>query len=318
MLNMLTRLVHADDPARMRAGFTWLYGFVRPRRRAIAGLLALSLLATALVLVQPWLIKMLIDDGLLAGDYPTLVAIAAAMMTAGIAGTLLAGVNRYLHTRLSGEILFALRGDVYAHLQRLSPAFFGQRRTGDVLSRLDGDVAEIQRFALDSLFAAVSSVVGLVGALVLMVALSWQLSLLVLVLIPLEVLWLRWMRRKVADRTRVVRERSADLSSFLVETLPTMKFVQASSQEARESRRLGELNRRYLGDLLRLQVVEFFTHAVPGTLTSLTRAAAFLIGGWWVIQGEWQLGALIAFQPTSEWPPARSIACWGCMWRYNA
>ena len=295
VLNALSRLVHSDDPTRMREGFVWLYGFIRPRRAAILGLLGLSLLASALVLVQPWLVKMLIDDGLLAGSYATLVVIAVTMIVAGIAGTVLAGINRYLHTRLSGEILFALRGDVYAHLQRLSPTFYSQRRTGDILSRLDGDVAEIQRFALDSLFAAVSSIVGLLGAVLLMVALSWQLSLLVLVLIPLEVLWLRWMRRKVAERTRSVRERSADLSSFLVETLPAMKFVQASAQEARESRRLGELNQRYLSDLLRLQVTEFFTHAVPGTLTSLTRATAFLIGGWWVIQGQWQLGALIAF-----------------------
>ena len=295
VLNALSRLVHSDDPTRMREGFVWLYGFIRPRRAAILGLLGLSLLASALVLVQPWLVKMLIDDGLLAGSYATLVVIAVTMIVAGIAGTVLAGINRYLHTRLSGEILFALRGDVYAHLQRLSPTFYSQRRTGDILSRLDGDVAEIQRFALDSLFAAVSSIVGLLGAVLLMVALSWQLSLLVLVLIPLEVLWLRWMRRKVAERTRSVRERSADLSSFLVETLPAMKFVQASAQEGRESRRLGELNQRYLGDLLRLQVTEFFTHAVPGTLTSLTRATAFLIGGWWVIQGQWQLGALIAF-----------------------
>lgn len=295
MLKWLVRAIHSTERDALHAGFVWLYGFVRPQRRAIAGLLGLSVLASALVLLQPWLTKLLIDDGLLAGDYAALVTIAVTMMGVGVAGTLLSGVNRYLHTRLSGRILFALRSDVYEHLQTLSPAFYARRRTGDLLSRIDGDVAEIQRFAVDSLFAAVSSVIGLAGALVLLVALSWQLSLLVLVLIPLEVLWLRWMRRKVEARTRALRERSADLSSFLVETLPAMKFVQASGQERREAERLSGLGDRYLSDLLRLQVTEFFTHAVPGTLTSLTRASAFLIGGWWVIQGQWQLGALIAF-----------------------
>lgn len=295
---MLSWLVRVDDVRNresLRRGFGWLYGFVRPQRKAIAGLLALSAMASMLVLLQPWLVKLLIDDGLLAKDYATLVAIAVTMMLVGVAGTVLAGVNRYLHTRLSGRILFALRGDVYRHLQSLSPAFFSQRRTGDLLSRIDGDVAEIQRFALDSLFAAVSSVIGLAGALILLVALSWKLSLLVLLLIPVEVMWLRWMRRKVEHRTRDLRERSADLSSFLVETLPSMKFIQATGQERREALRLDSLNDRYLADLLRLQVTEFFTHAVPGTLTSLTRAAAFLVGGWWVIQGQWQLGSLIAF-----------------------
>jgi ATP-binding cassette, subfamily B, bacterial len=295
---MLSWLVRVDDMREgesLRRGFVWLYGFVRPQRKAIAGLLALSAMASMLVLLQPWLVKLLIDDGLLAKDYAALVAIAVTMMLVGVAGTVLAGVNRYLHTRLSGKILFALRSDVYRHLQSLSPAFFAQRRTGDLLSRIDGDVAEIQRFALDSLFSAVSSLIGLAGALILLVALSWELSLLVLVLIPVEVMWLRWMRRKIEHRTRSLRERSADLSSFLIETLPSMKFIQATGQERREGARLDKLNDRYLTDLLRLQVTEFFTHAVPGTLTSLTRAAAFLVGGWWVIHGQWQLGALIAF-----------------------
>jgi ATP-binding cassette subfamily B protein len=295
MLNLIVRAIGPENPAAMRSGLSWLYGFVRPHGRAIAGLLLLSVVASAFVLLQPWLLKLLIDDGVLAGDYPMLVVIAAGMMLVGIAGTALAGVNRYLHTRLSGRILFALREDLYRHLQTLAPAFFARRRTGDLLSRIDGDIAEIQRFAVDSLFAAVTSAIGLAGAVVLLVALSWQLSLLVLVLIPLDMLWLRWMRRKVESRTRVVRERSADLSSFLVETLPAMKFIQASGQEPREALRLGVLGERYMGGLLRLQVTEFFTSAIPGMLTSLTRATAFLIGGWWVIQGQWQLGSLIAF-----------------------
>ncbi len=295
MLNWLVRAIHAPDRSQLEQGFRWLYSFVKPQRRAIAGLLGLSFIGSAFVLLQPWLTKMLIDDGLMAKDYGVLVQLAIAMILVGILSTALSGVNRYLHTRLSGRILFALRTDLYAHLQRLSPSFFGQRRIGDLLSRIDGDVAAIQRFAVDSLFSAVSSIIGLVGALVLLVALSWQLSLLVLILIPLEIVWLRWMRRKVEVRTREMRERSADLSSFLVETLPAIKFIQSTGQEGRERTRLGGLNDSYLDKLLQLQVTEFFTHAIPGTLTSMTRAAAFLIGGWWVIQGEWQLGSLIAF-----------------------
>ena len=101
-----------------------------------------------------------------------------------------------------GSILFALRSDLYRHLQTLSPAFYGRRRMGDLLSRLDGDVAEIQRFAVDSLFAAVSSVIGLLGAVALMLSLSWKLSLLVLVLVPLETLW---FAADAAQRSRRAR-----------------------------------------------------------------------------------------------------------------
>ncbi|MCK9802281.1 ABC transporter ATP-binding protein/permease [Pseudomonas sp. MAFF 302030] len=295
MRRLIGRLVDSPNPEALQAALQWLYGFVRPQRLAIAGLLGLSVCASSLVLVQPWLTKLLIDDGLLARNFSMLVLIAGLMILAGLLGTALSGVNRYLHTRLSGRILFALRDDLYRHLQTLSPGFYGQRRIGDLMSRLDGDVAEIQRFAVDSLFSAVSSVIGLVVALAMLLTLSWKLSLLALVLIPLDVLWLRWMRRKVERDVRQLRERSADMSSFMVETLPVMKFIQSAGQQQREARRLEQLGQGYMSQLLRLQVTEFFTQAVPGTLTSLSRACAFLIGGYWVVQGTWQLGALIAF-----------------------
>ncbi len=295
MQRLIVRLIDSQNPEALQASLRWLYSFVRPHRLAIAGLLGLSVCASALVLVQPWLTKLLIDDGLLARNFPMLVMIAGLMIVAGLLGTALSGINRYLHTRLSGRMLFALRDDLYRHLQTLSPSFYGQRRIGDLMSRLDGDVAEIQRFAVDSLFSAVSSVIGLVVAVAMLLTLSWKLSLLALVLIPLDVLWLRWMRRKVERDVRQLRERSADMSSFMVETLPVMKFIQSAGQQQREARRLETLGQGYMSQLLRLQVTEFFTQAVPGTLTSLSRACAFLIGGYWVVQGTWQLGALIAF-----------------------
>jgi ATP-binding cassette subfamily B protein len=184
---------------------------------------------------------------------------------------------------------------LYGHLQRLSPDFYGRWRTGDLMSRLDGDLAEIQRFAVDSLFAAVTNSLGLVGAVILMASLSWELSLCLLALVPFQVLYLSRMRRKVEAGVRQVRERSAELSSFLVETLPAMKFIQSAASEQREHDRLHGLGGRYLSDLLKLQVTEFLTSGIPGMVVSLSRTGIFLIGGYWVIAGQWPLGSLIAF-----------------------
>lgn len=184
MQRLIVRLIDSQNPQALEAALRWLYSFVRPHRLAIAGLLGLSVCASLLVLVQPWLTKLLIDDGLLGRNFPVLVLIAGLMIVAGLLGTALSGINRYLHTRLSGRILFALRDDLYRHLQTLSPSFYGQRRIGDLMSRLDGDVAEIQRFAVDSLFSAVSSVIGLFFSVAMLLTLSWKLSLLALVLIP--------------------------------------------------------------------------------------------------------------------------------------
>ncbi|MDH3914285.1 MAG: ABC transporter ATP-binding protein/permease, partial [Rhodospirillales bacterium] len=180
-------------------------------------------------------------------------------------------------------------------LQRLSPAYYARSRGGDLMNRLDGDVGEIQRFAVDTLLASVNGVIALAGALALMASLSWQLSLLALVLLPAEVLFLRAMRPRVEAMTRRVRERSGDLTSFLFDTLGTMKFIQSVAAEDREARRLEGLNRSYLKDLLRLQMVNFATAAVPNLMTSLSTALVFIAGGTMMIQGRLTLGALIAF-----------------------
>lgn len=98
MGGLFSRLIESSDPALMRQALAWLYGFVRPHRGAIGALLALSLGASLLALAQPWLVKTLIDEGLLAKDYQTLWHMAVIMIVAGLLGTVLAGVNRYLHT----------------------------------------------------------------------------------------------------------------------------------------------------------------------------------------------------------------------------
>lgn len=247
------------------------------------------------MLAQPWLTKRLIDEGLLAGSFPILWRTAVAVFAAGVCANVLAGANRLLHTRLSAQVLFALRESVYAHLQTLPPTFYQRQRTGDILSRLDGDIAEIQRFAVDGLLAGFSGVVGLTGALILMSMLSWQLTLLVGVIVPVQWFYLRFMRPRVAQRTRRLRERTADISAFLAETLPAMKYIQTAVAEERELGQLKRLNRTFLGDLLRLQWIEYGTAAVPAALTAAARLAIFVLGGYWVIQGEFALGSLIAY-----------------------
>src|SRR5690606_38727146 len=166
---------------------------------------------------------------------------------------------------------------------------------GDLLARLDGDVAEIQRFAVDALLAAISATVGLMCALALMLALSWMLSLIAFVLLPLEFLFLRRMRPRVEATTRALRERGSDLAAFLIERIGAMKFTQSVAAEEREAAGLDRLQGQFRRDLVRQQMTGYVTGAVPGFLTTASNALVFVIGGWLVIGGALTLGTLIAF-----------------------
>lgn len=285
----------ATPKSQRKSALRWLYGYLGREKSALLGLALLSLTVTGIVLLQPMLVKSLIDDGLLAGDTKQLFVVAAIMLGAALASTLLSGINRIYHTAVSGRILFALRQDLFAHMHRLSPQFYHAERAGDLISRLDRDIAEIQRFAVDTLFSSLSAVIGLVGTLGLLVYLNAQLAAVLLLLIPLQLLFLIKVRPLIERGNRDSRERSADLSAFLTEALPIVKFTQASGAQPLQERRLLTLNDLFLTSLIKLQKIEFFGQAVPALLVSVTRAGVFLIGGLAVINGTMQLGALVAF-----------------------
>ena len=283
------------DPIDDHTALRWLSSFVRPRLARLAAVLAVALLSSALVLVQPLLTKLLIDGGLIAGDFDTVLLACSAMLAVAVTAALLGGLNRLQHVTLSADVLFALRLAVFQHLERLSPAFYARRPTGDLLARLDGDVAEVQRFAIDGLLASTTALIGLIGTIALMLGLSWQLSLIAFVLLPSEIAFLRLMRPRVERATRALRERSGDLSSFLIERLDAIKVIQSANAEAREASALDALQGRFRGDLVRQQMVSWLAGAVPGILAQASTALVFVYGGWLVLEGQLTLGTLIAF-----------------------
>ncbi len=275
--------------------YRWLFSFVRPHRGRLACVLFLSLASTGLALTVPYFTKLLIDDGLLRGQYETVVKICFLLLVAGLFSSLLGGLNRLQYVKVSGHILFDLRESVYRHLQRLSPSFHARIRRGDVLTRIDGDVAQIQRFGVDTVLAAINGSIALAGTLALMITLSWKLSLLAFIMLPAQFLFLKAIRPSVETQTRNLRERTVDLTSFFIDRLSSMKLINAVGAEAREASRLAGLNRLFLSDLLRLERTQYLAAALPRFLSSLAIAGVFLIGGYMAVKGSLTVGSLIAF-----------------------
>jgi ATP-binding cassette subfamily B protein len=273
----------------------WAGGFVRPHRGRLAVCIALSLAGTGIGLAQPWLTKRIVDDGLTGGNARLLVLLTLGMLAAGLVSTLLSGANRLVYTRASAGVLFAMREHVYRHLQTLPPRFYARWSAGDVLGRLDGDLAEVQRFAVDAPLSALNALLTLAGAVALMLLIDPALTLIAFLLLPAQALFLRGTRRWVERSTRALRDSMAALTGFFVQRLSAMKLIQSLGAEGQEANRLAALDRNCLGQLLRQQMVGIVTGGVPGLLGSAGTAAVFLWGGLRVIDGELSLGALIAF-----------------------
>lgn len=275
--------------------FAWLWPYLRRHRGSMLGVMALATATSALAAAQPYLSKLVIDDGLIGRRFGALVALCAAIVALAACGFALGALNRLVYVRLSGQILFAIREDIYAHILKLPPRFFRVRPVGDLVTRLDGDVAEIQRFSVDSLLAFVNVALLLVFSAAVMVAMSPDLTLVAVCTLPLHLLLRYRARRHVADTTREVREWRGVIAHFLVETLAAAKAVQSAAAERWERDRFGDLNRGLLHRLVRQQLVGYAIGALSSLLSHATTAVVFIFGGWQAIHGSLSVGTLVAF-----------------------
>jgi ATP-binding cassette subfamily B protein len=271
------------------------FAYLVPYWRRLVLVLAISLVSTATTLVIPYLSKDLIDRALVGRDLEALRRIVAWFIGLGIFGFVLNVISGLRYTRVSAEILFDMRLSLYAHLQRLSPRYYARTRLGDIVSRLNNDISEIQRVAAEAALAWVGNVLFLAGSLVMMLWLDWRLALIALAPLPISLVALAFYRRRLEGRVAELRQKSADIGSFLIETLQASTLIVASNAQLREQARFRSLNSGFIDALMRMQRVTYFAGGLPGTVLSVGSAVAFFYGGLRVIEGTLTLGTMGAF-----------------------
>ena len=278
-----------------RALAALLWPHLRPRLGRFALALGLGLLLAALAAAQPLLTRLAIDDGLLARHYDRLVAACLGMLALAASGLALGALHRLVYVRASGRTLFSLRGAAYAHLMRVSPRRLAEWSVGDLVSRLDGDVAEVQRFGTDAVASFVNGALGLAATAAVMLGLSWRLTLLVAALLPLQLAIRHYARPRIESSTRRLRAQAGEIGGFFVETLAGAREVQGAGAAQLEEQRLAALNERYLERALEQQLVAYGTGSAASLVGHLATAAVFLLGGYYALEARLSVGTLVAF-----------------------
>jgi ATP-binding cassette subfamily B protein len=275
-------------------GYRRALRFILPYRGRLIFVLLAGIAATGFGLLQPYISKLLIDDALLKRNLRMLFVVSGLMLGVTVLGFVLNMLSSYQYVRVSASILFDMRLALYRHLQTLSPRFWARTKLGDVVSRINNDIAEVQRVSADSLLSVLSNVVFLIGSAGIMIALSPRLFLVSVAAVPASVWALQHYQHRLAARVRTVRERSSDIGSFLLETLLGIRLVVSARAESREVERFRRRNQSFLDALMRMQLMSFLSGAVPGTILTLSTAAIFLYGGKLVIDGALTTGSLVA------------------------
>jgi ATP-binding cassette, subfamily B, bacterial len=265
--------------------------------RAIIGFFLVTLVAGALLSVaQPLLFRRIVDDGISVNDASVVTWTAVLIGVLAIIDAGVGLVGRYFSARIGEGLIFDLRTQVYDHVQRQSIAFFTRAQTGALISRLNSDVIGAQQAFTSTLGGVLGNLISLIVVLIAMFALSWQITLAALVLVPIFLLPARWMGRRLQLLTREQMSVNAVMGNQMNErfnvsgALLVKLFGRPDEEASNFSREAGRV--RDIGIRIAMANRWFFTALL--LVASLATAITYGLGGNLVINGSITLGTLLA------------------------
>ncbi|MEV2237546.1 ABC transporter ATP-binding protein [Micromonospora sp. NPDC049891] len=184
-----------------------------PHRPALAAVTAIIVVSSIIAMANPFLLRAVIDSALPEGDVTLLVWLVVGMVAVAAVTAALGVVQTWISTQVGQRVMHRLRTDVFGHLQRQSLGFFTRTRTGEVQSRITNDIGGMQTVVTSTATAVASNLTTVVATAVAMLALSWQLSLVSLVVLPPAI----WLTRRVARmRREITAQRQRELADLNV------------------------------------------------------------------------------------------------------
>jgi ATP-binding cassette subfamily B protein len=293
LLRDLWRLIRGEDERGRKV--RWLLGLLRPYRTQVILMMVALLIATAAALAPPYLAGRAIDSGIQAGDETALTVIVAIF----IASVALYWAASYAQTYLVGWVgqraLQDLRERIYVHIQKMSIGFFTRRKPGVLISRMTNDVQALDSLVTDGVVTLFSSTLTLVGVVGILLALDVQLALVTFLTFPILLIASLVFRIASAGAYRMTREKIADITAYLQETLSGIRVVRTFGREDRHVARMTELNEA--NREVNLRTVQLNAAYFPAVelLSAIGTAAIILYGGYQAIEGQIALGVVVAF-----------------------
>ena len=270
-------------------------GYLRNYTGDALGAFIALLIASSANLVAPQLIRYAIDQGLGQKESRALLIAVAGLLAVALVrggGNFLQG---YLAEKASQGVAYDLRNALFAKVQRLSFSYYDQMPTGQLLTRLTNDVEQIRTFAGTGVLQAGSSAVMLVGTTILLLTISWQLTLIILLIIPAILALLFVFVRSISPLFIQVQQTLGLLNTILQEDLTGIRTIRAFAREEHESARYAEVNQGLFGK--NMETIYAMSNNFPFVflLANLGTLAIIWFGGWQVIGGRLSIGSLIAF-----------------------
>jgi len=274
--------------------------FFRPYRLAVSAVLVTIVITSLLGIINPYLIKLLIDEALPQRDFGLLNLFVGLMIIVPIVSGLIGVGQTYLNNVIGQRVMQDLRNALYTHLQRLPLRFFTETRTGEIQSRLSNDVGGVQSVVTDTASSVFANLVIVISTVLAMLLLDWRLTALSLGLLPFF-MYLTFrvgkIRRRLAGKTQ---ESLADISAITEETVSVsgMLLTKTFGRQQEAIDRFSTANAKLARLQIRQSMVGRWFFMIVGTIFSITPAFVYWLAGWLAIQGDPTaptIGDIVAF-----------------------
>jgi ATP-binding cassette subfamily B protein len=270
--------------------------FAKPFRLHISVFLVLVVLSAFMVIASPLLFKKIVDDGISKGNASLVTALALVVALLAVVEAALGLMQRWFSARIGEGLIYDLRTKVFAHVQQMPVAFFTRTQTGALVSRLNNDVIGAQQAFTSTLSGVVSNVISLILVVGAMLLLSWQLTVVAILLLPVFLLPARYLGRRLAAMTREQMQLNAEMSTAMTERFSVggALLVTLFGQPEIENREFGATSGRVrdLGIRIAMLGRVFFTALT--LVAALATALVYGVGGNLAVRETLTVGTLLA------------------------
>ena len=310
----LYKAMHAEQDKRpfSKATLKRIGGFARPHRRELAFFMVLSIVMAILAVATPVLAGRVVDAIVESSPISVVYRLAALIALIAVVEAGLGLVTRWLSASIGEGLILDLRTAVFDHVQRMPIAFFTRTRTGALVSRLNNDVIGAQRAFSDTLSGVVSNIVTLLLTFVVMVGISWQITLLALLLLPVFVIPARRMGSRLARLERESANHNAAMGTQMTErfSAPGAMLVKLFGRPEEESTGFAERARRVRDIGVRTAMVQWVFVTALTLVSALALAVVYGLGGFYALAGQLEPGAVVALALllTRLYAPLTSLA----------
>ncbi len=289
--------IHGERQRRTvsRATLRRILAFAKPHRRALVWFVVLSIIGSLLTVATPVLAGRVVDEITTTGRASTVVALAILIAVVAIADAGFGLAERWQSAKIGEGVILDLRRAVFAHVQRMPVAFFMRTRTGALVSRLNNDVIGAQRAFTWTLSGVVSNVIALVLTLAVMLSLSWSITLLTLLLLPIFVIPARRMGSRLAHLEREAAGHNAAMTTQMTErfSAPGATLVKLFGDPSREEDEFGRRAERVAEIGVRSAMGQFVFLTALALVSALALAVVYGLGGFLAVRGRLDAGTVV-------------------------